>query len=72
MLALCLMLLVTYYAKNYAGIIDSSLQTDRQTDRQTHLYSHNLARFNIFRDDDVIRFSTSEANTISSLPIQVL
>ena len=25
MLELCLMLLVTYYAKNYAGIIDSSL-----------------------------------------------
>ena len=25
MLALCLMLLLTYYAKNYAGIIDSSL-----------------------------------------------
>ena len=25
MLELCLMLLLTYYAKNYAGIIDSSL-----------------------------------------------
>ena len=36
MLALCLMLLHTYYAKNYASIIDSGLSVD-MTKRQSGL-----------------------------------
>lgn len=38
----------------------------------THLHCHNLARFNVLRNSDGIRFLASEANTISCLPIYVL
>ena len=42
------------------------------TNTHTHLHCHNLARFNVLRNSDGIRFLASEANTISCLPIHVL
>ena len=46
MLALCLMLSGTYYAKNYAGIIgrglDESLLSDTMTEKQNYWYGCNI------------------------------
>ena len=46
MLALCLMLSVTHYAQNYAGIIGGSLHTDAHTYVYTHTcnITHNVHR----------------------------
>ena len=44
MLALCLMLSVTYYAQNYASIIGWSLHTDKNTFSLQH-YLNNTSKY---------------------------